>query len=396
MIGTVIPPAPEETRRHRILFLVNVSWFFVSHRLALAEGALAAGYDVHVATRVTSVDDAATITRRGLTLHHVEIGRGDSGLWYDLRSMIEIWHLFRRLQPDLVHNVAMKPVIFGGIVARFGGVRRVVQAVPGLGSGFSGRGRGVEIRRKLLLWALGAACGRRGTLVILQNIDDIQTLVGAGVIASDAAVLIRGSGVDVTAISLQPEPQGRVRIVLAARMLREKGIREFVTCARLLREQGVNAEFLLAGDPDPSNPGSLSTAELEHIAASGVVTYLGHVRDVPALFATCHVVCLPTYYGEGVPKVLIEAAASGRAIVTTDIPGCRDIVQGGVNGLLVPVREVPALAAALRQVIDDPVLRRRFGTAGRERALREFDFSIVLAQTLKTYARLLGPPCESW
>jgi glycosyltransferase involved in cell wall biosynthesis len=314
---------------------------------------------------------------------------------YDLRSVFEIWRLFRHLRPDLVHNVAMKPVIFGGIVARFGGVRRVVQAVPGLGSGFTGIGRRVELRRRLMLWALRAACARQGTLVILQNVEDIQTLVESGVIASDAAVLIRGSGVDVRAIALQPEAPGCVRVVLAARMLREKGIGEFVSAAHLLRQQGVTAEFLLAGDPDPSNPGSFSTAELGRFAASGVVRYLGHVQDVPALFSTCHVVCLPTYYGEGVPKVLIEAAASGRAIVTTDTPGCRDIVKAGVNGLLVPVREVQALADALRQVIDNPGLRRRFGVAGRERALVEFDFSIVLKQTLKTYERLLGPPCES-
>ena len=305
MIGRTDHQGEGAGRRHRILFLVNVSWFFVSHRLALAEGALAAGYDVHVATRVTSPDDEATITRGGLILHHVEIGRGDSGLLYDLRSVFEIWRLFRRVQPDLVHNVAMKPVVFGGIVARFGGVKCVVQAVPGLGSGFSGGGRGVVLRRRLMLWALRAACGRGGTLVILQNIEDLQTLVKSGVIAQDAAVLIRGSGVNVRAIPLQPEPRGCVRIVLAARMLREKGVQEFVAAARLLREQGVTADFLLAGDPDPSNPGSLSAADLERFAASGVVTYLGHVRDVPALFSTCHVVCLPTYYGEGVPKVLI-------------------------------------------------------------------------------------------
>ena len=381
--------------RPKLLFLVNVSWFFVSHRLVLAQAALGAGYEVHVATRVTHPEDRDAITKAGLILHHIEIGRGDSGVVYDLRSLFLIWRLFRELRPDLVHNVAIKPVIFGGVVAAIAGIRCVVQALPGLGSGLGEASGRARLRGFLMLRAIRLACRRRGTLVILQNVEDVKTLVEARSVSADAVVLIRGSGVDVRAIRHQPEAPGRVRVVLASRMLREKGIPEFVAAARRLREEGVPADFILAGQPDPSNPGSLTEDTLHSYAASGAVSYLGQVNDVPALFASCHIVCLPTYYREGVPKVLIEAAAAGRPVVTTDQPGCRDIVRAGENGLLVAPRDVDAIVAALRTLIASPALRKAMGAAGRERALAEFDLSIVKSQTLAVYSRLLAQPCAS-
>ena len=382
-------------RKPRLLFLVNVSWFFVSHRLVLAQAALDSGYEVHVATRVTSAGDADAITGAGLILHHIEIGRGESGLLYDLRSLFLIWRLFRQLHPDLVHNVAIKPVVFGGIVAPFAGIRCVVQALPGLGSGLSDASGKARLRGFLMLTAIRLACRRSGTLVILQNVEDVKTLVEGRAVDAGAVVLIRGSGVDVRAIRHQPEPPGRVRVILASRMLREKGVPEFVAAAQQLREEGVAADFILAGQPDPSNPGSLTESTLQSYVSSGAVTYLGQVKDVPGLFAGCHIVCLPTYYREGVPKVLIEAAAAGRPVVTTDHPGCRDIVQSGVNGLLVQPRDVEGLANALRTLIEQPELRQTLGAAGRKRALAYFDLEIVREQTLNAYARLLAQPCAS-
>ncbi|GMW06413.1 MAG: hypothetical protein AMXMBFR8_12100 [Nevskiales bacterium] len=376
--------------------MVNVSWFFISHRLELAKAALRAGYDVHVATRVTSAADADRIRAAGLVLHHIEIGRGDSGLLYDLRSIREIFRLYKTLRPDLTHHVALKPVVFGGLMARMLGMRRVVQAVPGLGYGFVGDGMSGRLRRLLLLGALRLSCRWPGATVILQNAEDLEALVDAGAINRESAVLVRGSGVAVSAIQPLSEPDGPVRVVFASRMLREKGLVEFVEAARLLRAAGENAEFLLAGVPDDSNPGTVSIEQLTAWHRSGVVNYLGFVSDIPALLLSSHLVCLPTYYGEGVPKILIEAAACGRAIITTDRPGCRDIVREGVNGCLVKPRDARALADAMKQLIRAPELRREYGLAGRQLAAAEFDLSIIVGQTLALYEKLLERPCRSW
>jgi len=384
------PMSAAERHNKRLLLVVNVSWFFISHRLVLAEAAKQAGYEVHIATRIDPESDADRITSRGLILHRLNIGRGDSGLFYDLKSCVELWRLYKAVQPDIIHHVAMKPVIFGGIVARLQGHRAVVQAIPGLGYVFSSA-KGVfgRMRRALLLTLMRAACGSRSTVLIVQNQENLDALVSGRVTTSDRAHLIRGAGVDAAAIEVVAELDPPIRIVLASRMLWEKGIGEFVCAANALTSDASSLEFVLAGNPDSANPGSLSLDQLDEWNASGVVRYLGFQDDIPQLFMNSHIVCLPTYYGEGVPKVLIEAAACGRPIVTTNQPGCRDIVKDGVNGTLVPPRDVDALVDALRTLINDPGLRSRYGQAGRRLAESEFDLRLVLDQTLDVYAAVL-------
>jgi glycosyltransferase involved in cell wall biosynthesis len=282
----------------------------------------------------------------------------------------------------------MKPIVFGGLVARFSGIKSVVQAFTGLGYAFISGTVVSALRRKLVILALRVGCRRAGTIAILQNQADIEELVTERVIPREQTVLIRGSGVAVDEIDVRPEPAGVVRVVLPGRMLREKGVEEFVGAAEQLRADGVSAEFLLAGDTDPSTPGSLSLERLNDWTRSGVVKYLGFVQDIPDLFSSCHIICLPSYR-EGLSKSLVEAAACGRAIVTTDRPGCRDVVQDGVNGLLVPARDVPSLAMALKSLIDNANLRQQFGAAGRELAASKFDLNIVVEQTLEVYEKLL-------
>ncbi len=373
----------------RLLFVVNVSFSFIHNRLVLAQAAQAAGYEVHVATRVWRPEDSERIRQAGIQLHPIEIGRGDSGLLYDLRSVWCLRRLYRRLRPDLVHHLAMKPIVFGGLVARFSGIRSVVQAFTGLGYAFSGGTVISALRRKLVILALRVGCRRSGTIAILQNRADIEELVTERVIPREQTVLIKGSGVAVDEIDARPEPAGVVRVVLPSRMLREKGVEEFVRAAEQLHASGVSAEFLLAGDTDPSAHGGLSLEQLNDWTRSGVVKYLGFVQDIPKLFSSCHIICLPSYYREGLSKSLVEAAACGRAIVTTDWPGCRDVVQNGVNGLLVPAKDVSSLAMALKRLIDNANLRQQFGAAGRELAASEFDLKIVVEQTLEVYERLL-------
>lgn len=375
-------------RSPRLLYVVNVSWFFISHRLALAVAARAAGCEVHVATRIHSEQDRRTIVDAGLTLHDVAISRSSWGPLNNLAALWSLVALYRRLQPDLVHHVTMKPNVLGGWAARLTGVPAVVYAISGLGFVFTGEGRVAGVRRAILKWVMRSSMGHRNSRVVFQNPDDQRSLVEAGVVRAMNAVLIRGAGVDFADYPLTPEIVGTIRVLLATRLLREKGVAEYVAAARALRASGVLAQFLLAGNVDGENPGSFKQEEVEAWQAAGDIQWLGHVSPMGAVLAGVHIVVLPSYYGEGVPKVLIEAAAAGRAIVTTDMPGCREIVQHELNGLLVPPRDVAALTRAIRRLIENPDDRKRMGMAGRARVDAEYTLQHVVGQTLRVYREL--------
>lgn len=380
---------PSAAIRPRVLMLVNVSWFFVSHRLPLALRALDAGFDYHVATRLLPESDGPALRAMGISVHAMPFARGGASLLADLRSAFAIAKSYRKLRPDLVHLVTLKVIIIGGLLARWLRVPGVVAAVPGLGYAFVATGPWAATRRAAVRQLLQLALRREHCAVIFQNPEDLEYMVRAGVVDRAQTALIRGAGVDMTRFLPTPAPPGRVRVVLASRMLREKGIPLFVQAARMLHEQGLPADFLLAGDPDPDNPGSLAREELERWHAEGHVAWLGHVSDMSELLRSTHIVCLPSHYGEGVPKVLIEAAAAGRAIVATDVPGCREIVQHERSGLLVPPRDAAALAAALRRLIDDRKLREHMGLAGRRLAEESFSTDRVVDETFAVYRKLL-------
>ena len=387
-------PAKEDPgrRMRTVLMLVNVSWFFVSHRLQIALGAMGSGFIYHVATRFSPESDRVRLRSLGIETHDIPFARGGANPVADVQSLFAIFTLVRRIRPDLVHLVTLKAIIFGGIVARLLRVPAVVAAVPGLGYSFVATGPWASARRSAIEVLLRLSLRRRNCAVIFQNPEDRDLLIGADVVAARQAVLIRGAGVDVSAFRPTEYPPGTVRVVMASRMLREKGVPLFVEAARILRAAGVNAEFLLAGDPDPDNPGSILRGDLERWHATGDVAWLGHVADMSALFESVHVVCLPTHYGEGVPKVLIEAAAAGRAIVATDVAGCREIVKHEETGLLVPPRDVDALVRALRRLIEDRLLRQALGRRARDLAASSFTSEQVIAATLEVYRQLLGQP----
>ncbi|ADC72046.1 glycosyl transferase group 1 [Thioalkalivibrio sp. K90mix] len=226
--------------------------------------------------------------------------------------------------------------------------------------------------------------------VILQNTDDQAALIRSGGLRDEKAVMIRGSGVDLAQMPFRDEVPGVPIVAFAARLLQQKGVEEFVAAARKLRERGISARFWLIGDPDPGNPYSITAEQVEAWAAEGMVEVMGHRSDVPELYAQAHVVSLPSYYGEGLPKTLIEGAACGRPIVTTDHPGCRDAIEDGVTGLLVPIRDAGALADALQRLIENPEERRAMGRAGREFAEREFAIEKVVDAHMAVYRRLLS------
>jgi glycosyltransferase involved in cell wall biosynthesis len=270
------------------------------------------------------------------------------------------------------------------------GVNALVNAPIGMGFVFTSNSFLSLLLRPLVRAALRALLNPRGSKVVFENSDDLNALVGDRSVRAGDAVLIRGSGIEVAGFSAARQDGEAPVVTLVARMLWDKGVGEFVEAARLLRAERSPARFWLVGDADPHNPAAISEARLRAWNAEGIVEWLGHRDDVPAILARSQIACLPSYR-EGLPRSLLEAMAAALPIVSTDVPGCREAVRPGENGLLVPARDAPALAAALRQLIADPELRRRFGAAGRRRAEREFASSIVIAQTLAVYGGFARP-----
>ena len=297
--------------------------------------------------------------------------------------------LFRRLRPTLVHLVTLKPVLYGGIAARFVRTPAVVSAVAGLGFLFIAEGgTKAAIIRKLIVPLFRFAFGHSNQKIIFQNREDLDEMVAATGIDPRKALLVRGSGVDIAKYQYVAESDDKPIVAMASRLLRDKGVMEFVEAARLLQQRGTRARFWLIGAPDPANPATVSDAQVEAWRRDGIVECLGQRDDVPDLYARSHVVTLPSYR-EGLPKALIEAAACGRAVVTTDVPGCRDAIKPGVSGLLVRPRDGVALADALQRLLDDGDTRRRMGRAGRELAEQEFRIENVIAAHLEAYEGLV-------
>ena len=367
----------------RLLFVLADAPFFISHRLSIACAAKEAGFAVHVA-----VPFSETAVRRmrecGLIHHDIPLRRGARSIAGELRLIAAFVGLVRRLRPAMVHAVSLKPVIYGGMVARLMGVPAAVLAVTGLGTVFLRRGVGAALTRALVKRLYRFALSHPNCRAVFQNPDDRDLFFAARLVAARIVVMIRGCGVDVGAFAPEPEPAGTVLVVFPARILGDKGAVEFVEAARILRREGLKARFVMVGRTDPDNPTDVGEPAIRGWEAEGLLEWWGLRDDMAAVLNQAHIVCMPSYR-EGLPRVLIEAAACGRAIVTADVPGCREIVRDGVNGLLVPVRDGAATAAAIRRLIEEPDLRRALGARGREIALAEFTVERFVAETLAVY-----------
>jgi len=371
----------------KLLFLVTEDWYFCSHRLPLARAAKAAGYEVVVATRVGA--HAEAIIAEGFKLVPIGLRRSSQNPWREIKAILEIAGIYRRERPDLVHHVALKPVLYGSIAARLTRVPAVVNALAGLGFVFASESLKARLLRPWVVGALRLLLDARERVLIVQNPDDRRMLVEGGVVKPARVRLIRGSGVDIRRFAPTPEPVGTPLVVLPSRLLWDKGVGEFVAAARLLKAQGVEARFVLVGDGDPENPATIPDGTLEAWRAEGVVEWWGRREDMSAVLESSSIACLPSYR-EGLPKVLLEAAACGRPLVATDVPGCREIVIDGSNGLLVPVRDAPALADAIGRLLADPGLRVAMGRRGRELVEAQFSEERVVMQTLAVYRELAG------
>lgn len=374
-------------QRPRLLFVVTEDWYFVSHRLQLGVAASHAGFDVVVATNLGEHEE--TIRKVGIRPIHFKNDRTGRNVWLEFRTFLRLLRLYRRLRPAVVHHVALKPVLYGSIAARLTGVPKVVNALGGLGwlavDGTDGPPGGL---RRLVRSGVGSVL--KFGIALVQNPDDARYLLHLGVPEHNIR-RIAGAGVDLQTFTATPEPEGQPMVVLPARLLWDKGVGEFVEAARLLHSRGVRATFALAGAPDLANPRSVSVQVLSEWVNEGVILHLGWVENMPEMLSRSHIVCLPSYYGEGIPKSLIESAAAGRPIVTTDMPGCREVVRNGDNGILVPPKDSAALADALQRLVEDADLRRKMGARGRARAEQEFGLEDVINKTLQLYAEPNGP-----
>ncbi|OGQ52420.1 MAG: glycosyl transferase family 1 [Deltaproteobacteria bacterium RIFCSPLOWO2_02_FULL_53_8] len=369
----------------RLLVIVNDPGFFCSHRLPIALGARAEGYEVHVATG--SGPEKAIIAAAGFVHHTLPITRSGRNPFIELFGFLSILWLMIRIKPELVHLVTVKPVLYGGIAARLTRIPGVVAAVSGLGFVFVGGNARIKLLRWFVLRLYKLALGKPTLRVIFQNPSDRAALVDTGIVDNKKTLMIRGSGVNLNAYRPSAERTGSFLVVLVARLLWDKGVGEFVEAARLLQDRGIAAKFALVGIPDPGNPASVGEEQLTEWASQGIVELWGFRDDIENVFAAAHIVALPSYR-EGLPKVLIEAAACGRAVVTTDVPGCRDAIEPNVTGLLIPPHDPVALADAIQCLLEDTPMRQAMGRAGRDLAEREFSIDKVIDAHLAIYRSL--------
>ncbi len=375
------------TNSKTIAYFVTEDWYFCSHRLPLAVAAQKAGYTVYVITRVASHGEV--IESAGLKLMPINLSRRGKNPFAEVAILMQLIRIYKRVSPQIVHHVALKPVIYGSIAAWITGVPARVNALAGLGYLFTSGSVKARLLRPVIKGLFRLLLNNEHTTLILQNPDDVEVMCGSGTVNSERVRMIQGSGVDPAEFQRSPELSGVPIVLLASRMLWDKGVGEFVEAAGILKRAGVAARFILAGEGDDENPASIHVGQLEAWHEQGHVEWWGNCSNMPAVFAESHIICLPTTYGEGVPKVLIEAASCGRPIVATDVPGCREIVMDGENGLLVPIKDVDALAHAIRKLLDSPDLRLRMGLAGRQLVKEKFSLASVLSETLDVYESMV-------
>jgi glycosyltransferase involved in cell wall biosynthesis len=374
--------------RPKLLYLITEDWYFWSHRLPIARAAKAAGFEVLVATRVNQ--HGTLIEQAGLRLIPIKLKRKSYNPCREILAICEVISIYRRERPTIVHHVAMKPILYGSIAAHITCVPAIVNALAGLGYLFTSNRWYAKLSKRAEKIAFRLILNTKKGRMIVQNPDDFIMLERGKVVDKGSLVLIKGSGVDTDIFSPTPFRGGVPIILLASRMLWDKGIGEFVNASKILSSRGIKARFVLVGKSDPENPNSIPESQLMAWHGAGVIEWWGHRNDMPEVFSQSHIVCLPTFYGEGIPKVLIEAASCGRPIITTNSPGCREIVKHGANGYLIPVKNSEALASAIGNLVEAPELWVKMGNKGREMVMNEFSIEIVISKTISLYKELLS------
>lgn len=368
--------------------VVNVDWFFLSHRLPLAKSMLADGNDVYIVTKNTGRKEE--IINHGLKFIEAPFERSGTNPIEELGLITFLYKLYKRNRPDIVHHITIKPAIYGSVALRFFRSNiKLVNAISGLGYNFIGNRTSVV--QKLVLRLMNIGFNRKGVNFIFQNPDDKAFYNSLNYLNDFNNIIIKGAGVDHNEyVYVEPIRKNKLQVVFSGRMLLDKGVVEFMEATRLLRNKYINrVEFILMGDIDLNNKASANAELLQQYLEEGYLTWIGHQQDVKSVLINADIVCLPSYR-EGLPKALIEAMAIGRPIVTTDTPGCRECVDENINGFLVPIKSVKELAEKFEVLLDDELLRWRMGKASRDKMIKELSLENVIGETKRFYSKLLN------
>ena len=379
--------------KKKLLFNITEDWFFCSHFLERALAAKEDGFSISVVCKDNN--QKKIIENNGISFYNIPYNRKSINPIYEFYILLRIIYLYNKIKPDIVHHVAAKPIIYGSIAAKLTKIKSVLNAPVGMGYVFSSDTFKARILRPFLKYFFKKFINSHNGInmrnkVIFENFDDLNYFVDMGAVKTNFACVIRGAGVKVNyRFSKNKNKNKRVipTVSLVARMLKDKGVREFVAAARKLNTEKINARFLLVGDIDHSNPSSLDKSTLYRWNAEKIIEWKGWVKDIESILKETDILCLPSYR-EGLPKALIEGAAYGLPIVTTDTVGCRDVVKDGVNGFLVPIKNIDQLAIKLYKLIIDKSLRSKMGKESHKIALSKFESSIIISQTLKVYDEL--------
>ncbi len=370
----------------RIFYFTANTKALLSHRLNLATKALKQQFEVHLICDARK--NIRQLQNMGIHVHHLKhMRRGGLNIFRDFLLIYEVYKIYKKFQPNIIHQVAQKPVLYGTIAARLAGMKSIVNALGGMGYIFTSSSRKAKILRKIIttLWAFLLNTPRQK--LILQNPTDFNNF--KNILPETQLRLISGSGIDLHAFPYTPEPGMPIKVLMVSRLLWDKGIAEYVQAACSLKPHYPNVHFQIAGEIDPENPNSLTSKDLEKTLANTAIECLGPRKDIANLYQKSHIAVLPSYR-EGLPKSLLEACSTGRPIVTTNVPGCRDVVKNDKNGFVVPVRNFSALAEAIEKLILDPNMRKRFGKQGRARAESEFSDHSIIKKTFHIYHELIN------
>ena len=376
-----------EAGERRIMFLEADDRSFLSRSLPLALALKAKG--IRVGAALGRGEVRTEIEAAGIEYYPVRFRRGNLNPFLELATLWSVYQAYRDFAPHMVQQITFKPIVLGTMAARAAGVHQIVNKVTGLGFVFTGRGFKQRLLRPIAEAGYRSALRGKNTRVILLNPDDREYFLARVLVKPERAQFVLGEGVDPDRFAPTPEPAGVPSVLFPSRMLTDKGLPELIEAARMLKGEGVKFRLVLAGLPDPENPASCDEAQLQAWQEEGLAEWVGFQKDMPALLAAAHIVCLPSHR-EGLPVSLLEAASCGRPIVTTDAPGCREVVKDGHNGLVVPLRDPSALATALGRLIGDPTLRSEFGRNGRAMVLEQFSMEQMVSRTLALYEEVMG------
>ena len=373
--------------RPRVLFVITEDWFFYSHFLDRAKYIASSGGTVGIATRFSIHEE--DLRNLGFELFPIDFSRRGLNPITEFITALKIRRIVRRFKPDIAHNIALKPVVTGTFGELLGRQGVVINALVGMGYIFTSTDTRASVVKPILSRILKFLLRSNSVHVVIENPDDLNSLVDEDFVRKSQISLIRGAGVDLIAFPFEPEATGPVVVTMVSRILRDKGVLEFIDSASQLQSKMPEVKFQIIGEPDLGNPSAIQQSEIDSWESLPNVKYLGRRSDIADILKDSHIVCLPSYR-EGLPKSLLEALSSGRPIITTDVPGCREVCEDGVNGLLIPVRDCIALSDAIEKLAINPELRQAMGRAGRMRAESEFSSELVCTQTLDLYRRLMS------